>query len=661
MGIAIGNRIGRRVGGSGPDGVPSGLTLTVKSDTEIQLDWTVGSTNHDGHSIERSPNNSTWVEITTVLGVTVTYLNTGLTSGVLYYYRVRAYKGTTYSSYSSVVSATTWIIENLGNYTNNNDALISSVHYYTGLTTLNRKLEGNGILKCYTTGLNITQANSCCIFLHGSTEFPAAGYHQLLENYIYWTSDDNKCHARSYRNEILDEVLSSEDYISGGAYRLRRTDNIVYFEYSFNDSDWTTIKYVTCEGILYAGIFFGTSPTQIKDVTIFNGTEAWPEINLGDFSHGAGVNGTSSLLGYLYGDGYIKCISTGLTEAQVDRVCMFLHNSSTWPANNATLKAYNFWYSVDHKAHAEKYNVAKSASAGTFAAGNSLRIIRAGQNLTWQYSSDDTNWSNLQSWDIDNTIDQRLYAGLMYILANTQIKQVKLKGLVSFYYNLISSGDMRFYVPIGYTSGKKVILYVHGSGEDEDAPMTDVLKVPTIRVFLSQGWGIISCYAQGNNWGNPASLADYYTLIAWAATQYTWSEIDIFAQSMGGLNGLQLFMHDSQFDKFLGIYPVTNLADMYAGAFKTDIKTAYGIVNDSEYAAKTVGCDPMLLSSSLLAGRKMELVASAGDTTVSKTNNTDAFNTSFGAFASIRVITATGDHGDTSHFNPMRDSLLFNK
>ena len=75
----------------GIDGDPSDLVLTVISNTEIQLDWTIGSTNHDGHSIERSPDNITWSEIDTVLGSTDTYNNTSLTAGTLYYYRVRAY------------------------------------------------------------------------------------------------------------------------------------------------------------------------------------------------------------------------------------------------------------------------------------------------------------------------------------------------------------------------------------------------------------------------------------------------------------------------------------------------------------------------------------------------------------------------------------------
>lgn len=75
-----------------PDGAPSVLTLTVISDTSIKLDWTDGSTNEDGFSIERSTDGINYVEIDTVAANVVTYTNTGLTAGTLYYYRVRAFR-----------------------------------------------------------------------------------------------------------------------------------------------------------------------------------------------------------------------------------------------------------------------------------------------------------------------------------------------------------------------------------------------------------------------------------------------------------------------------------------------------------------------------------------------------------------------------------------
>lgn len=91
-----------------PDGNPSMLILNVLSETSIKIDWTIGSTNHDGHSIEMSIDEVNYTEIATVTGSTATYTKNGLTAETLYYFRVRAYKSTVYSDYSSVVSETTY-------------------------------------------------------------------------------------------------------------------------------------------------------------------------------------------------------------------------------------------------------------------------------------------------------------------------------------------------------------------------------------------------------------------------------------------------------------------------------------------------------------------------------------------------------------------------
>lgn len=89
-------------GSSALDGSPSLLTATVDSDTAITLNWTIGSTNHDGHRIYISTDNVTFVEKGTVTGATATYQATGLTAGTLYYFYVVAYKGSTESTASNI-------------------------------------------------------------------------------------------------------------------------------------------------------------------------------------------------------------------------------------------------------------------------------------------------------------------------------------------------------------------------------------------------------------------------------------------------------------------------------------------------------------------------------------------------------------------------------
>lgn len=80
---------------------PSDLTLNALSDTTIKLEWVNNSLDAEGISIERSTDGITYVEIDTVLPDVITYTDT-VASIVKYYYRLRAYKETSYSDYSDV-------------------------------------------------------------------------------------------------------------------------------------------------------------------------------------------------------------------------------------------------------------------------------------------------------------------------------------------------------------------------------------------------------------------------------------------------------------------------------------------------------------------------------------------------------------------------------
>jgi RHS repeat-associated protein len=89
-------------------GAPTGLTASAVSNTEITLNWTDASTNETGFRIERKTGaGGTYGEIALV-GVNATsYNNTGLASGVEYYYRIRATNNVGDSGYSNEASATT--------------------------------------------------------------------------------------------------------------------------------------------------------------------------------------------------------------------------------------------------------------------------------------------------------------------------------------------------------------------------------------------------------------------------------------------------------------------------------------------------------------------------------------------------------------------------
>jgi YD repeat-containing protein len=98
-----------------PPTAPSSLTATTVSTIQINLSW-VAATDTGGsgladYRVERCSGSTTcsnFNEIATVTSPTVTYINTGLTAGTIYRYRVRARDGANnYSGYSAIATATT--------------------------------------------------------------------------------------------------------------------------------------------------------------------------------------------------------------------------------------------------------------------------------------------------------------------------------------------------------------------------------------------------------------------------------------------------------------------------------------------------------------------------------------------------------------------------
>ena len=90
-----------------PPVAPITLALTVKSSSHISLAWSDKSSNETGFKIERSLNGTTFTQIASVGAGIITYTDTGLTTKIKYYYRVRAYNLGGNSAYTTIVSATT--------------------------------------------------------------------------------------------------------------------------------------------------------------------------------------------------------------------------------------------------------------------------------------------------------------------------------------------------------------------------------------------------------------------------------------------------------------------------------------------------------------------------------------------------------------------------
>ncbi len=109
--------------------VPTGLTVTALSQTEIDLSWTDNSANETGYRVERSLNESSgFADISGNLAPdTESYSDTGLQSGVTYYYRVQAFNADGDSEFAAGNTTTwtereQWRFDNFGIITNTGDA-----------------------------------------------------------------------------------------------------------------------------------------------------------------------------------------------------------------------------------------------------------------------------------------------------------------------------------------------------------------------------------------------------------------------------------------------------------------------------------------------------------------------------------------------------------
>lgn len=85
---------------------PSNLAAAAVSSTQVNLTWTDNSNNETGFKIERKTGSSSYTQITIVGANVTTYSDTGLSAGITYTYRVRAYNSVGDSPYSSEASVT---------------------------------------------------------------------------------------------------------------------------------------------------------------------------------------------------------------------------------------------------------------------------------------------------------------------------------------------------------------------------------------------------------------------------------------------------------------------------------------------------------------------------------------------------------------------------
>src|SRR5205823_1667741 len=83
---------------------PSNVAPMASGTGQLTLNWSDNSSNEDLFKIERSTDGANFTQIATVSVNANTYLDSGLTPGVRYFYRVRANNNAGDSAYSNVGS-----------------------------------------------------------------------------------------------------------------------------------------------------------------------------------------------------------------------------------------------------------------------------------------------------------------------------------------------------------------------------------------------------------------------------------------------------------------------------------------------------------------------------------------------------------------------------
>ena len=110
--------------GPGPT-APTSLTATSPGGTQVNLSWIDNSADENGFQIERSTDNSNFSALASVVAGVTTYVDTAITSGQIYYYKVRAYKnssadttlGSAFSNTASVTPLAAPVLAAIGNKT----------------------------------------------------------------------------------------------------------------------------------------------------------------------------------------------------------------------------------------------------------------------------------------------------------------------------------------------------------------------------------------------------------------------------------------------------------------------------------------------------------------------------------------------------------------
>ncbi len=167
---------------------PSQLTANAAGATTIALNWNDNSTDEDGFKIERKTSGGNFIVIATTGSNMVAFNDASVSSGVTYIYRIRAYRGSTHSSYSNEVTTSIIIPVAPSNLTANVTGASSILLSWNDNSTnedgfkIERKTGGGNFSEITTVNSGVTSFNDTGVSTGVSHVYRIRAYRTILHS-----------------------------------------------------------------------------------------------------------------------------------------------------------------------------------------------------------------------------------------------------------------------------------------------------------------------------------------------------------------------------------------------------------------------------------------------------------------------------------------------
>lgn len=214
----------------------------------------------------------------------------------------------------------------------------------------------------------------------------------------------------------------------------------------------------------------------------------------------------------------------------------------------------------------------------------------------------------------------------------------------------------RLRVPIAYRDDHPVplVLVCEGTGRFDEPggydPRGGLSAVPD-----ACGVAWVQCRLHGNSYGNADCMQDLRAVYEWVTSQIAVSSVILFGNSMGGVAACNALTRNV-IPGVIGLYLTDPAIDLYqrfaagsAGAM-ANVRSAYGISNDIQYAALTAGFDPMLADWTAWRGMPVTILGGPQDGTVPFALHGQALAAKLDGHNDVDVIEMPFGHGASNRF-----------